>query len=91
MPTTADESTPPERKAPSGTSLIMCDTTASRNTPRNASTASCSDPANVSAALICQYCLTSARPLRQRRKCAGGSFRIPSKIDVSRGVYWNAR
>ena len=41
---------PPERKAPSGTSLTRCDRTASASTSRSWLTASASEPLNVSAA-----------------------------------------
>ncbi len=90
-PTTTLESTPPERNAPSGTSLIMCEVTASFSTARSASAASAADPVNVSSAPTAQYRFTSARPSLQRRKWPGGSLRTFLNIDRSRGVYRKER
>ena len=44
--TTSDESTPPDRKAPSGTSAAICLATASRNNVSSACTASAGEPTN---------------------------------------------
>ena len=82
---------PPERNAPSGTSLTRCEATAPVSTSRSCSTASASDPPNVSAAGSCQYCSIDVRPLRHVSRCPGGSFRMLLKIEPSRGVYKNDR
>ena len=52
--TTLLESTPPERNAPSGTSLTRCDRTASSSTSCSCARASSSDPAKLSVAGISQ-------------------------------------
>ena len=77
---------PPERKAPSGTSLTRCERTASVSTLRSWRTASASDPRYVSVAGSCQNCSIVERPSFHVSRCPGGSLRTLVKIEPSRGV-----
>ena len=94
LATTALESTPPDRKTPSGTSLSRRKRTASRRPARTVAALSSREargPVVATAAGSCQYRRCVSRPSASLAVCAGGSFRIESKIERVAGVKPKAR
>ena len=99
--TTAEESIPPDRNAPSGTSASIRILTASRSSASNSSRASAGDPANGSAhprstiSRADQYASGSAgaaalvAPTLSR--VPGGSLETPRKIVYGLGTYPSRR
>ena len=86
---TLDESIPPERKTPIGTSARRCRSTAARNSGQNASAAAAkpggATPASGHSGR--QYRPSLVRPFSQTRNVAGGSFFTPAQIECGAGTY----
>ena len=82
MATTALESTPPDRNAPSGTSEIMRRRTDSRSRRRSSSPASTSSIGLSRVKRTSQYALGAGigSPRRNTSVCAGGSLNACLKI-----------
>jgi len=90
---TSDESIPPERNAPSGTSAIICRSTASPiNLSASSATASkgssigSSSPASAASTGDHQRSTAGSLPGRQRSTHPGSSFRTPSRMVQGAGV-----
>ena len=85
------ESTPPDRNAPTGTSLRRCTATESRSAARIFS-GELDDGDRAGRSSGRQYLKTSTRPPgRAISTCPGGSDRAGGTIVAGRGTYWNDR